>query len=182
MSSSTAMKTTISKPAEPHTFDNPVPDLKQATTAPKTAEPAVVDGTNTPPKQSAAAVAAPAEIIGKVMKTAEDVTAFNQGSLEAFTQANQILATGSLDLFRQMTASGQAAFAEALSGFRALATAKTVKERLELQASLARTSASRAVTEGSRFAQAGFDLAEKVSTPLVARAALAAETFTTLKP
>ena len=41
-----------------------------------------------------------------------------------------------------MAASGQSAFAEVLSGFRALVTAKTIKERLDLQASLARVSAT----------------------------------------
>jgi hypothetical protein len=59
--------------------------------------------------------------------------------------------------------------------------AKTLKEGIELQASLARTSAHWAVSEGSRFAQAGIDLAEKASAPLTARAALAAETLTPLK-
>jgi hypothetical protein len=174
--------TTAPEAAEPHTFDDPVADLKQGTTAAKTAELPAVDSTVTEQKPSAAVTTAvPAEVIEKVAKTAKDFAAFNQGSLAAFTQASQTLATGSQDLFRQMVASSQAAFVEALSGFRALATAKTFKERLELQASLTRASAVWAVSEGSRFTQAGFDLAEKASAPLTARAVLAAETFSALK-
>ena len=68
-----------------------------------------------------------------------------------------------------------------MSAFQALASAKSVKEGLELQASLASTSATRVMSEGSRFVQASIDLVQKASAPLTARAALAAETFSALK-
>jgi hypothetical protein len=113
----------------------------------------------------------------KAAKTAADLTAFNQGTFEAFTQAGQILATEAQDLFRQMASSSQTAFSEGLTNVRALASAKTVKERLELQATIARTAAIWTVTETSRFAQAGIALAEKASAPVTARAYLAAEKF-----
>jgi hypothetical protein len=127
------------------------------------------------------ASAATAETSEKAIKSAKDFAAFNQASLKALAQAGQIMITGSQDLFRQMAASSQSAFAEAMSGFQALASAKTVKERVELQASLTRTSASRAVSEGSRFAQASIELLQRASAPLTDSAALAAETFATLK-
>ncbi len=147
------------------------------TTATKTAQPQALDL-----KQGVAyATTATAEASEKAIKTAKDVAAFNQASLEAFAQAGKILTAGSQDLLRQMAVSTQSAFAEVISGFQALASAKTVAERLELQTSLARTSATRAMSESSRFVQASIDLAEKASAPLTARAALAAETFATLK-
>jgi hypothetical protein len=127
------------------------------------------------------ATAATAEASEKAMKTAKDFAAFNQASLEAIAQAGKILTTGSQDLLRQMAVSTQSAFAEVISGFQAIASAKSVAERLELQASLARASATRAVTESSRLAQASIELADKASAPLTARAALAAETFAALK-
>jgi Phasin protein len=146
-------------------------------TATKTIQPNALDV-----KQGVAyATAATAEASEKAIKTAKDFAAFNQASLAAFTQAGQILTAGSQDLFRQMAVSTQAAFAEAMSGFQTLASAKTVKERLELQASLVSASAARAMSEGSRFAQASIDLVQKASAPLTDRAALAAETFATLK-
>jgi len=113
----------------------------------------------------------------KATKTANDLTAFSHGTLEALAQAGQILATESQDLFRDAAAAGQTAFNESLINLRAIASAKTVKQRFELQANFARTSAIWAVTEGSRFARAGIDLAEKASAPLTARAYLAAEAF-----
>jgi hypothetical protein len=146
-------------------------------TAAKTAQPLALDL-----KQGVAyATAATAEASEKAIKSATDFAAFNQASLKALAQAGQILTTGSQDLFRQIAMSTQSAFAEAMSGFQALASAKSVKEHVELQASLARTSASRAVSEGSRFAQASIDLVQKASAPLTDRATLAAETFATLK-
>jgi hypothetical protein len=152
--------TTASKTAEPNTFDRTVTDLKQgADYATKTQ----------------------AEASEKAVKAAKDFVAFNQASLDAFTQATKILAAGSQDLSRQAAASSQAAFAEILSGFRALVTAKSVKEGIELQASLSRASATWAVSEGTRFAQASIALVEKASAPLTARATAAAETFAALK-
>ena len=132
MSSTTALTT-----SDPFSFSRTIADLKQG------------------------AATAQAQASEKAMNTAKDLATFNQGTLEAVTQACQTLAAGSQDLFRQMAQSSQAAFTEAASGLRALATAKTVKEQLELQASLARTAAHRAVSEGSRFAQASLDLAER---------------------
>jgi hypothetical protein len=147
------------------------------TTATKTAQLNALDL-----KQGVAyATAATAEASEKAIKTAKDFAAFNQASLTAFAQAGQILTAGTQELFRQMAASSQSAFAETMSGFQALAGAKTVKERLELQASLVSTSATRAVSEGNRFAQASIDLVQKAVAPLTDRAAVAAETFATLK-
>ncbi len=113
----------------------------------------------------------------KATKTAADLTAFNRGTLEALAQAGQIFAAESQDLFRQAAEAGQTAFTESLNNLRAIASAKTLKERFELQANFVRTSAISAVSEGSRFARAGIDLAEKASAPIAARAYLAAETF-----
>ena len=147
------------------------------TTATKARQPLSLDL-----KQGVAyATAATAEASEKAIKSATDFAAYNQASLKALAQAGQILTTGSQDLFRQMAMSTQSAFAEAMSGFQALASATTVKERVELQASFARTSASRAVSEGSRFAQASVELLQRASAPLTDSAARAADTFAMLK-
>jgi hypothetical protein len=127
------------------------------------------------------ATKAQADVSEQVIKAAKDFVAFNQASLDAFTQASKILTSEAQDLSRQAVASSQAAFAEILSGFRALVTAKSLEESIELQASLARASATWAVSEGTRFAQASIALVEKASVPLTARATAAAEAFAVLK-
>ena len=55
-----------------------------------------------------------------------------------------------------------------------MASATTVKERIELQTMLFRTSATWAVSESSRFTYASPDLTESASAPLKARVVAAA--------
>jgi len=149
-----SMSNTFETTAQPVSFERTVANLKQNVEA---------------------ASAAQAKVSERAMKTSKDFAAFSQGTLEAFAQASQIYARGSQDMFRQMTESSQAAFADTLATVRALVTAKTVKERIELQTNFVRTSANRAVAESSRFANAGIELAQQVAAPLTARAVAAAE-------
>lgn len=114
----------------------------------------------------------------KAALASKDLLVFSQGNFEAVAQASQVFAAGAQDLFRQMAEAGQAAMQEVMSNMQAIASAKTVKDRIELQANLVRSTAVHAVTEGARVAQAGIDLAERVSNPLMARAVAAAETMT----
>ena len=102
-------------------------------------------------------------------------------SVAALVQAGQILATGSQDLFRQTAEANRLAFTGTLVGIRAVAGTKTVKERIELQANLFRTSAIWAVSQSSRFARASIDLTERASAPLKARAVATAEEMTAPK-
>jgi hypothetical protein len=150
-------------------------------TSPKTAEPTTFDRTVAELKQGVTyATKAQAAASEKAVKAAKDFVAFNQASVDAFTEAGKIFAAGAQDLSRQAATSGQAAIAEMLSGLRALVSVKSVKESLELQASLTRASANWAVSAGNRFAQANVDLVDKASAPLIARATAAAEAFATL--
>jgi hypothetical protein len=146
--------------AAAHTFDRALADLKSG----------VATATN-----------AYTEMSAKAAKTGADFRAFSKDTVDAFIQAGQVFATESQNLFRDVAASSQAATAENVAGFRALLSAKTVKEQLELQATLARTAAIHAVTESSRFARAWIDLTERAFAPVAARAYLVADKFTTIK-
>jgi hypothetical protein len=173
MSSTTFSPETVQSVAEQRFDNSAVKRLKPNAAGPNTTEtPSVENAVARPNQTAAAAIAVQTEVI----ETAVNAT-LNQGSLGAVTQASQILATGSLDLFRQMMASSQSAYAEALSGWRALASARTVKEQIEAQTSLVRSSTTWVITEGGRFTKASLDLAEKASSPLIARASRAAEMF-----
>ena len=122
-----------------------------------------------------------AETSSYIERSAQSFVAHHQSSVAAFVQACQVLATGSQDLFRQAAEANRLAFTETLAGIRAVAGAKTHKDRIELQANLFRTSAIWAVSESSRFARASIDLTESVSAPLTARAIAAAEAMTAPK-
>ena len=151
---------TEAKTVETNTFDRTVAELKHGV---------------------ANATQAQAEVSEKAVKAAKDFAAFNKASLEAFTNSGKILVSGSMELYSQVAKSNEAVLTETLSGYRALMAAKSAKEGIELQASLTRAAAARAVSESTRLAQATLALAEKVAAPLTAHAAYTAETYASLK-
>jgi hypothetical protein len=156
MSSATYAKIASPKPGEPGVVTDAVADTKQV---------------------FADATTARTEITENVLNVANAVGAFNQASLDAFTQASEILATGSQDLLREVLASSQTTLHETLSGFRSVIGAKTVKEVLELQIGFVRASATRSIAATNRIALAGLDAVEKTSAVLTARTERGAKAF-----
>ncbi len=117
------------------------------------------------------------EGMDKAMRTMEELVQFNQGNFEAFVQSGQIWAAGVQDISRQVAVSAQASFEDGVSNLRALASAKSLKEAVDLQTSLARSSVEKAVADGSRITDASVKLFEQALAPLTARVALAVERF-----
>jgi phasin family protein len=113
----------------------------------------------------------------KAMKTAEELVSFGQGNLEALVKSSQIWAAGVQDLSKQVAASAQAQVDQTMATLKALAGAKSLKEAIELQSSLARASVEKAVAETGKLTDASFKLAEQALAPLTARISLAAERF-----
>lgn len=114
----------------------------------------------------------------KMMKNAEDFVAFSQGNFEAMMKSSQILMTGLQDLSKQMAATAQSTMDESMAAFKALSGVKSLKEAVDLQASLARTTMEKAMTGSGQFADQGFKLAEQAIAPITARLQLAAQKFT----
>jgi phasin family protein len=113
----------------------------------------------------------------KMMKTAEEFVSFNQGNVEAFMRSGQIWFAGVQDLGKQFVATAQAQFDETVSTFKAMAGVKSLKEAMDLQSSLARTSLDKAVAETGKITDASLKLAEQTLAPLTARMTLAVEKF-----
>ena len=113
-----------------------------------------------------------------MMKSAEQFVAFGQGNLDAWMRSNQILVAGMQDLAKQAAATAQSGVEEAMSAFRALSQVRSVKEAMELQSSLARTSLDKAMSQTGSVAEATYRLAEQAMAPLTQRMSLAAESFT----
>ncbi len=113
----------------------------------------------------------------KAMKSAEEFVTFSQGNLDAFVKSGQIWVAGVQDISKQVAATAQASFEETLSTFRALTGVKSLKDAVDLQASLARATLEKTVTESSRLTDASMKLAEQTIAPLTARVTLAVEKF-----
>ena len=113
----------------------------------------------------------------KAMKTAEELMAFGQGNLEAMVRSGQIWAAGMQDIGKQMAANAQASFDETMSTFKALTSAKSLKDAFDLQAGLARSTMEKAVAESGKLTDASMKLTEQTLAPLTARVNLAMEKF-----
>ena len=117
------------------------------------------------------------ESMEKAMKTAEELVAFGQGNLEAMVKSGQIWAAGVQDISKQIAANAQASFDETMSMFKALTAAKSLKDAFDLQASLARSTFEKTVTESGKLTDASVKLTEQALAPLTARFTLAMEKF-----
>jgi phasin family protein len=113
----------------------------------------------------------------KVMKSAEEFMSFGQGNMEAIIEASQIWAAGVQDLSKSFAATAQAQMDATMSNLKALAAVKNIKDAVELQSTLARSSVEAAVTEASKMTDASMKLAEQAIAPITARVTLAVEKF-----
>ena len=122
-------------------------------------------------RQSATAV------MEKTMKSAEELVSFSQGNVEALMKCGQIWATGMQDLSKSFAATAQAQLDQTVSTWKALAGVKSIKEAMDLQTSLARSSVEAAVAETGKLTDASMKLAEQTMAPITARVTLAVEKF-----
>jgi phasin family protein len=117
------------------------------------------------------------EGVERAMKTAEELMSFSQGNFEAVVKSGQIWVSGVQDLSKQVAASAQASFDETLNTFKAMTSAKSLKDAFDLQAGLARSSVEKAISETGRLTDASVRLAEQTFAPITARVTLAVEKF-----
>lgn len=117
------------------------------------------------------------EGVTKTMKTAEEVVAFNQGNVEAMIKSGQIWSAGLQDLSKQMAASAQASYEEAVAAFKAMTSVKSLKEAVDLQVGFARSAMEKGMSESSKYTDASFKLAEQAIAPISSRMTMVVEKF-----
>lgn len=113
-----------------------------------------------------------------IMKTPEEFMTFGQANIDAMVKSSQILATGLQDLTKNFAAAAQASMDETMASMRALGSVKSVKEAIELQTSLARTTIEKTLAQTGQMADQTFKLAEQAIAPISGRLAIATEGFT----
>jgi len=112
-----------------------------------------------------------------MMKSTEDLVAFGQANLEAFVKSGQIWSAGVQELTKQMASSAKASFEESVSTFKAISTAKSVKEAIDLQSTFAKSALEKAMAESNKLTDASIKLTEQTLAPITARVTVAVETF-----
>lgn len=113
----------------------------------------------------------------KAMRTAEEFMAFSQGNVEAMMKSSQIWAAGVQDISKQMAATAQASFDETMATFKAFSSVKSLKDAVDLQAGLARSTLEKTLSESGKLTDASFKLTEQALAPITARVTLAVEKF-----
>jgi phasin family protein len=115
--------------------------------------------------------------IKSMMKSTEDFVAFGQANLEAFVKSGQIWSAGMQELTKQIATSAKASFDESVSTFKAISTAKSVKEAMDLQSNFAKAAIEKAMAESNKLTDASIKLTEQTLAPITARVTVAVETF-----
>ena len=113
----------------------------------------------------------------KAMKSAEDMFAFSQGNFEALAKSSQILVSGMQDLSQSFAAAARASMDETISTIKAMAGVKSVKEAVDLQSKLLRSTMEKAVEQTGQVTDSSMKLSEQAFAPIGARIALASEKF-----
>lgn len=113
----------------------------------------------------------------KIMKSAEDFMSFGQGNVEAFTKSGQIWAAGVQDMGKALAATAQAQVDAAVATMKALSGVKSLKDAVDLQTTLARSSVETAMAETGKLTDASMKLAEQAFAPINVRVTLATEKF-----
>jgi len=119
----------------------------------------------------------PTQGMKTMMKSTEDFVAFGQANLEAFVKSGQIWSAGVQELTKQFATTAKASFDESVSTFKAISTAKSVKEAMELQSTFAKAALEKAMAESNKLTDASIKLTEQALAPITARVADAVETF-----
>jgi phasin family protein len=112
-----------------------------------------------------------------MIKSTEDVFAFGQANVEAFVKSGQIWAAGVQELTKLFAATTKAAFDESVATFKAISSAKSVTEAIDLQSTFAKSVVDKALAESNKLINTSIKLTEQTLAPITARVTVAAETF-----
>jgi phasin family protein len=175
----------VTVPTASQDADNGVGHVAETKAEAAGAPPAGLIETTTKTKTNAdGAVADPSKIqretgfsMEKMMKSAEDFVSFSQGNVEAFMKSGQIWATGVQDMSKALAATAQAQVDAAVATMKALSSVKSLKDAVDLQTTLARSSVETVIAETGKLTDASMKLAEQALAPITARVTLATEKF-----
>jgi phasin family protein len=113
----------------------------------------------------------------KAFKSAEELVSFSQGNMEAVVKSGQIWAAGVQEFTKSFASLAQAQMDQTVSVWKAMSGVKSLKDAMDLQSNLARTTVEAAMSETGKMTDASMKLAEQTFAPITARVSLAVEKF-----
>ncbi|WP_142848582.1 phasin family protein [Telmatospirillum sp. J64-1] len=108
-------------------------------------------------------------------KSYEDMIQFSRDNMEAVSKSGSILAKGLQDLSKTMVGMTQANIEESVSASKQMMSAKTLKELMDLQSSLAKNSIDKLLAESTKLSEMSTKLAEEALAPINSRVSAVTE-------
>ncbi len=147
-------------------------------------ENAVKVGTEVATKNYEKAVAMTQEQFEKATTAAfasyDEMSTFGKENIDAVVKASTVLVKGFETLGKEVAGYGQSSIERTVSNAQALFGAKTLREFLDLQAEIAKTSFNSWVEESTKLGELGVKVANEVFEPIQEQVAVAVEKM--LKP
>jgi phasin family protein len=182
----TSEATIIPEPIPPESINTAVDEVAAVSTEAFEAGSAITSATPTPTVVPAATQLTTTALTTQktltqgmktMMKSTEDFVAFGQANFEAFVRSGQIWSAGVQELTRQFASSAKASFDESVSTLKAITTAKSVREAMDLQSTFAKAALEKAMFESNKLTDASIKLTEQTLAPITARVTVAVESF-----
>lgn len=109
--------------------------------------------------------------------TTESMIDFGHQNVEALMRASQIWTAGLQTIGGQIAATATSQMEQAMGTIRQMSSVKSVKDAVELQASLVRSAVEAMVAHSSKLSDASVKLAEQTMQPITARVTAATSAF-----
>ncbi|HTH98742.1 MAG TPA: TIGR01841 family phasin [Stellaceae bacterium] len=110
----------------------------------------------------------------------DDFAAFSKANMDAFIQANQVFAKGIEEMSKEVMSLTQASMESAAAAAKAVFTAKTFKDVVDLNTDYTKTSFDKFVANSTKLSEMGVKVATDALAPVTARVNVAVEKI--LKP
>jgi len=123
-------------------------------------------------------IAAAVKAGGQVFKTYEDAVAYNKENVDAFVQANNIMAKGMQDMNKVLFAMAQKNVEETVDLTKKMFGCKSVDDMVKLQSSLLKTNYAKAFDESRKISDMAVKLAEEAAAPIAGRVTVVVEKVT----
>lgn len=123
-------------------------------------------------------IAAAVKAGGQAFKTYEDAVAYNKENVDAFVQANNIMAKGMQDLNKVLFAMAQKNVEETVDLTKKMFGCKSVDDMVKLQSSLLKTNYTKAFDESRKISDMAVKLAEEAAAPIAGRVTVVVEKVT----
>ncbi|CAO3418371.1 phasin family protein [Azospirillum doebereinerae] len=113
----------------------------------------------------------------QLLKSYEDLQAAGKANVEALVESSSIAAKGAEDLSREVVAYSQSALDKTITTGKALLTAKSLQEVVELQNSFLKSSFDSLIAETTRIQELSVKVTNEALAPLSARVNATVETL-----